>query len=250
MNNSYDGFSKYYSAIIRTTGRLQREEQLMSDIIHLFSLEKKDLILDAACGTGDALNYLFRCGFENLEGLDLSKKMIDISQEKLPKIRFYNSSWEELKYNIIENKYKFIYIISVSFLHAQKNSILSILKSIYNLLLDDGVFLFDSRNWGACDENGVIQHNRVIGQYKKICHFELDGHMYLAEDKCTYTKNRQNICYKVSPLKERENCSFYEVNYARISSDYFERALLEVGFKKVEIQRKSYWPYILISAYK
>lgn len=64
--------------------------------------------------------------------------------------------------------------------------------------------------------------------------------MYLAEDKCTYTKNRQNICYKVSPLKERENCSFYEVNYARISSDYFERALLEVGFKKVEIQRKSY----------
>lgn len=250
MDNVYNCFSKYFREIITATGRLKEEELLMNRITQYLTLKKDEPILDAACGTGEALNHLNQMGYKKIEGLDSSINMILRAKEKLPDIIFHHFYWEQLKCGYLTNQYKLIYIIGVSLLHAEMKSIPTIIESIYHLLLPTGVFVLDVRKWGNKDQNGVIQKNRPIDKYKKICEFELGGNKYFVEDKCIYTKERQHIQYKISCPSINKSPFYYNVSYARLSADYFKDILLKTGFKDVNIREESCWPYILIYAYK
>lgn len=251
MSDTYNKFSKYFREIIKSTGHLEKEDLLMSNMAAFLNFKKTDLILDAACGTGDALSSLYCNGYKNVEGLDYSINMILKSKEILPNIPYYNCSWEQLNTAKINKKYNLIYIIGTSLLHVAAENVPLILESIYHLLLPVGIFVFDIRRWGDSDENGVIQKNRPINKYKKVCEFELDGIKYLVHDKCTYTKERQHIRYKIN-LQNKPDIepSYYDVSYARLSANDFIKELKKVGFKEIEIREENNWPYTLILAYK
>lgn len=250
MDNVYNDFALFFREIITATGRLKKEEDLMKIVTQKLFIHPQEPILDAACGTGDALYYLHSLGFLNIEGLDASTNMIRRSKEKLPYTTFHNYMWEQLKDGVLQKKYKLIFIIGVSLLHAQVENIPEIIQAIYQQLLPGGVFLFDTRKWDSYDNYGVIQKNRPINRYKRVCNFEIGNDKYTVEDKCTYTSKRQNICYKVSSENRNVEDLYFEVSYARLSLKYLEKILYDVGFRQIEIQNENYWPYILIFAQK
>lgn len=250
MDTIYDEFSLFFREIITATGRMRKEEMLMEELTHKINIQKDEPILDAACGTGEALHYLKYIGYRDIEGLDLSKNMIQRAKEKLPDITFHHCGWEQLDNGSFTKKYKLVFIIGVSLLHAKVEDLPAIVENIYYLLLTKGVFVLDVRRWGGNDLHGVIQKNRPIGCYKKVCEFELGEYKYLVEDKCTYTQNRQHIRYRVNCSDETQKDVFYDVSYARLSVEYFQNLLKETGFRKIEVREEYYWPYILILAQK
>lgn len=57
------------------------------DVVQLLDPQKGEIILDAGCGTGD-LTAIIAASGAIVEGIDLSKEMIDQAKEKFPAISF------------------------------------------------------------------------------------------------------------------------------------------------------------------
>lgn len=77
-NDMYNKIASNYDLLMDWNQRLTRE---MPFIIKLLQKNKTQKILDVGCGTGEHSIFLARKGF-NVIGIDISEKMIDISQGK------------------------------------------------------------------------------------------------------------------------------------------------------------------------
>lgn len=116
-------------------------------------IKKKGTVLDLGCGTGEFLWRFLKDGF-SVVGVDLSKKMLEISEKKLLKNNLVNN-YKLVKENIINydniNKKNEIqevdYIIcnfdTVNYLKNEKEFLKFIEKSNQNLK-KDGYLIFDA----------------------------------------------------------------------------------------------------------
>ncbi len=64
------------------------------DVVQLLNPQKDEIILDAGCGTGD-LTAIIAASGAIVEGIDLSKEMIEQAKEKFPEISFTVASITE-----------------------------------------------------------------------------------------------------------------------------------------------------------
>ena len=157
MDDQYDILARFYRELIVASGHWKNEQNVISEIISKLNVKYNNTILDAACGTGDALRFLYNLGYQKLIGLDSSKNMIKEAIGILPNIKYYNLKWNEL-YTISEflNYFDIIYLISISILHVESiDELSSILKTLYSTLKPDGKLVIDNRMWERNNE-GLI----------------------------------------------------------------------------------------------
>lgn len=248
MDNQYDLFARFYRELIISSGHLANEQKTILKIISKLNIGYSSDILDAACGTGDALYFLHNNGYKKLTGLDFSKKMLDKAKNILPFIAYYNASWNSIStIKELANRFDLIMIISVSILHADSIKELEmVLCSLRDSLKKDGKLVIDNRMWVE-NGYGLIESGREIGRYNHICTSEIDGEIYIMEDICTYNDDKQMIEYKIESSTHRYTV---RVTYLRIMTSLLIEILYKIGFSKVLTESCNTWPYELIYAYK
>jgi SAM-dependent methyltransferase len=251
MDSIYDGFAKYYRELITASGHLDKEYKVIEFIAADLCPDKNMYILDAACGTGEALKRLYDMGFNYLSGLDASISMIKRAKQLLPKSNLYQVRWQEMsaKENLrIENGYDLIYVLSMSLPHAVENELNGIFRSFYSILSNNGVFVFDNRKWEERDDGSFYENNRSTGIYLNPRKIVIGNEICIIEDKCDYKGNRQFVTYKISSINYKDH--YIIVSYAMILTAIYKEMLLEAGFSRVVSKVIDFWPYELIYAYK
>lgn len=103
-------------------------------------IEKSGTALDVGCGcTGRFIDLLFDAGFQP-EGVDISKKMIELAKARNPKVIFYHQdicNWE------LPKKYRFITAWD-SIWHVPLTQQESLMKKLFSGLQKGGVCIFSA----------------------------------------------------------------------------------------------------------
>ena len=68
------------------------KEEIFHDFFDKFNREFN--ILEVGCNVGLNLSILENMGFQNIFGLEINEKAIEIAKTRHPKIQFFNSSFE------------------------------------------------------------------------------------------------------------------------------------------------------------
>ena len=107
-------------------------------------------ILDLGCGYGRALDYLYKNGFKNLTGVDISRNFISQAKEICPKARYFIQDFEVIS---LEEKFDLILLMGVvEYITTDKRQE-EFFKKVFSLLNNGGyifleTFAFDfSLNW-------------------------------------------------------------------------------------------------------
>jgi len=245
MSEKYDAFSEYYRELICATKHIENEINTVNYIISDLNVNKQHSILDAACGSGDLLFHLKNNGYNDISGLDASIGMLNKAKDVLPDIPYFHIPWEKINTQVL-NKYDYIFIISISLMHALEEDFPLIFKNIYQILNDSGVFIFDNRFW-TFKQGEIIQENRSIHEYKDEAYLCISGKKIIIDTICRYSSNRQYIKYRIRHEKEEE---YIEVSYSRTMSESLIKMLYESGFSKVERKQFAKWPYEVLYAFK
>lgn len=93
-------------------------------------------ILDIGCGVGNLTKYIMDKGF-NVEGIDLSKEMLNIAKQKYSDIKFYEMNMKEIT---LRKKYDGI-MLAYSLFHLTKKEVIEVLPKYYDLLNSNGKIL-------------------------------------------------------------------------------------------------------------
>lgn len=116
------------------------------EIPALFSMMpnlKDKIILDLGCGFGEHCKRFVESGAKKVIGIDISEKMLEIAKQENAdsKITYINMPME----NISQLNEKFdIVVSSLAFHYVQDFS--GVVKNIYDMLNENGVFLFSQEN--------------------------------------------------------------------------------------------------------
>lgn len=127
-----------------------RENQVnannLFEIPALFSMMpnlKDKTILDLGCGFGEHCKGFVESGAKKVIGIDISEKMLEIAKQENAdsKITYINMPME----NIFELTEKFDIIISSLAFHYVED-FAGVVKNVYNLLNENGIFIFSQEN--------------------------------------------------------------------------------------------------------
>ncbi len=116
------------------------------EIPALFSMMpdlKGKKVLDLGCGFGEHCKQFIGCGAKKVVGIDISEKMLDIAKKENSdsKITYINMPMEE----IAQLNEQFDVVVSSLAFHYVEDFV-GVVKSIYDMLDVDGVFIFSQEN--------------------------------------------------------------------------------------------------------
>lgn len=116
------------------------------EIPALFSMMpdlKGKKVLDLGCGFGEHCKQFIGYGAQKVVGIDISKKMLDIAKKENsdPKITYVNMPMEEIRQL---NEQFDVVVSSLAFHYVEDFA--GVVKSIYDMLDTDGVFIFSQEN--------------------------------------------------------------------------------------------------------
>ena len=142
--------------------------------------DQSDFILDYGCGTGLSGYALQSVGFENIDGLDVSKEMVMLAEEKsiYKNLKVFDPSTE---IPIHSNQYKIITAIGVIGAGAAP---LQVFDSLFALLPQNGLFAFSFNDHTLSDpiyEQKV--NNCLSGGCAIILHKSYGNHLPKAKLK-------------------------------------------------------------------
>lgn len=251
--NPYDYFARFYRELITTTGRLQAEQHLLDELICRLKVDREASILDAACGTGDALFHLLNRGYRNLAGLDGSKGMLGKARQLLSDLPICYCRWTDLEMvsTHMHNTYDLIFLLSNSLAHGEVNEFPLIFKSFHRMLKPGGYLIFDVRKWTRLSTGILVEPNRPVHVPRLLAKIELDDAQCLIEDECWYTEHRQIVRYTCRPMCSDPYNHFGElltidVSYALVTADEFVSNLHSAGFKETAALKYEDWSYLVI----
>ena len=245
MSDKYDLFSKYYRQLIHATKHVENENNAVRHVISDLQIDMQHSILDAACGSGDLLYYLKNNGYNNVSGLDASIGMINKAKELLPNIPYFHTCWESMNNHVLD-RYDYIFILSISLLHALQEDFPLVFRNIYQVLNVSGVFVFDNRFWNI-HQGEILQVNRSIDRYSNEVVINIDNVEIVIDSICRYLDDRQYIKYRIR-YEEKEE--YIEVSYSRITTETLINMLYDAGFSKVKTNHFAEWPYEILYAFK
>jgi 2-polyprenyl-3-methyl-5-hydroxy-6-metoxy-1,4-benzoquinol methylase len=154
-------------------------------------------ILDLGCGSGGYCKKFSIMGADSVVGIDISSRMLGIAnkENKDTNIEYYEMGMEELqdlngKYDIAVSSMALHYIADLD----------ALLKTIYCILNNDGLFIFsqehplttaplDGAKW-IRDENGRIDHYRLADYARSG---ERHTHWFI-DDVIKYHRTFSEIC--------------------------------------------------------
>ncbi len=126
-------------------------------------------ILDLGCGFGEHCIEYVNAGAERVVGVDISEKMLEVARKENsdPKITYLHMPMEDI--GQIDEKFDLV-ISSLAFHYVEDFA--GVVRNIYSLMNDDGVFLFSQEHpFSTChsggdrwtrDENGKKIHLNLM----------------------------------------------------------------------------------------
>jgi len=99
----------------------------------------KGKLIDLGCGPGQTTKFLFDCGLTDVEGIDISPKMVAIARDINPQVQFKKGDILNLDYP--DGSFGSA-IAFYSIVHFDYEQIKTAFKEIKRVLRDDGQFLF------------------------------------------------------------------------------------------------------------
>lgn len=126
----YDNMGESY------TTKAEKNWENKDKIDKFLNLIEGENILDIGCGTGELLSYCSNQGFK-VTGIDISKEMLKVALAKVNNAMLHEMSVYDL--NQLQDKYDGV-LATYLFVHIPKDKINDVIKSMYNLLKDDGIF--------------------------------------------------------------------------------------------------------------
>ncbi len=94
--NIYKNFAKYYDSIYKWKDYKSESEKIRAFIKEYKTSRGKEM-LDAACGTGNHIQYLKK--YFNITGLDIDRDMLGIARKKYPGIKLLRGDMRTFKLN-------------------------------------------------------------------------------------------------------------------------------------------------------
>lgn len=126
-------------------------------------LPKGARVLDLGCGWGKDSEFLYNYGFQ-VEGIDLSAKMIHRAKELFPKINFRVKDIRNLDYE--SNTFDGIWA-SASLLHIPRENILNVIRSLFRFIKKGGfIFLSVKQGLEHQAKEEFIPDHRYGDRYK------------------------------------------------------------------------------------
>jgi len=213
---------KYYSAqgnYLKEHKNYFSQKQLQKDVnflIDVLNLNKKDKILDLACGHGRHTIELKKKGF-NVDGLDFSSYLLKIAKEHAEQENLQINFYKQDIHNIsLKTKYDKIFLFFSEFglFDAEK-----VLKNITKILKPNGLFLLDCDNVFRLIQY-LIKHPKAPYSFDFV-------NMQLKEKK----RNIRGVRYYTVPELKK----FFESNKMKITSIYgnYTKESLNINSKRI-----------------
>lgn len=218
--NYNNNFAQFYNKYL--TGQAKKYGSFISSFLKDQGIVTGKII-DIMCGTGNLLIQFEKNNWETY-GLDISKDMLDIAQQNLPKTTLLQTDVTDFQ---IDTKFQVAVSTADAFNHLEKLSdIEKAFKNIYNLLVNSGYFIFDmntplgikSNNFyiSSSDEDGMSIREGFVDEIHKVGFTRFQGAFRLNKDSqyLRFDSTIYNYCHDIPEIKEK---------------------LLSIGFKTVDI---------------
>ncbi|TSA45661.1 class I SAM-dependent methyltransferase [bacterium] len=157
MNYKDIFYSKYVSTHTKKMGMEPSVQKEQRDYVFwekyfrgLLPIDKKARILDIGCGTGSFILWLEKMGYENLEGVDVSREQIDIGNASGVR----NLACADAKDFLGKNIHAYDLIVARDFLeHFTKGELLDLMDLIKKSMKEHGCIIVQTINaenvlWG------------------------------------------------------------------------------------------------------
>lgn len=224
-------YAEYYDLFYHKDKDYEKESNFIESLFRKFARKKPLTILDLGCGTGNHSIVLAKRGYK-LSGLDFSRYMINIANEKAKKldldINFQIQNIQSFEFN---KTFDVIICMFATFGYITKDSdIILTLKQIKKHMHKDSLFIFEF--W-----NGDL----VIKNYDRcrVKSLERDGRRLIRISQTNLDKNK-NIaqidieCLVLDHTKAVDN--FKETHYIRyFFFDEIKNHLNDLGFELLKL---------------
>lgn len=152
-------------------------------------LPKNAKVLDVGCGPGHGTKSLMKLGFD-VEGIDLSERMIEIARKKVPKGKFKVMDIRELKYG--KNTFDALFA-NYSLIHIPGSQVSPTLKEFSRVLKPNGV-LYLSLQEGQGERFITEPLNPNLKTFFKFfTSREIEQLLTKAKFKILYTARRKSL---------------------------------------------------------
>lgn len=199
-----------YSVFATVYDRLMRERKnLYNEYVEFIKFNfpnKKIKILDIACGTGELIKKLGYI-YNNIEGIELSKEMINLSRKKTFK-KIYQADMTNFK---LKRRYNLILCTfdSLNYL-LNKNSIKRSFKNFYNHLERGGSLIFDIN---------------TLKKFKK--HRDQIKELKINKLKIRWISSYNRPFWKIIMIISLNNATSQEIHYERFYPLYVIKKMLK-----------------------
>jgi ubiquinone/menaquinone biosynthesis C-methylase UbiE len=228
LREFYDRFADRYDVMI-SDKRYDAELPFFKSIFGRYNVKS---VLDCSCGTGKHVIKFLQLGFE-ATGSDVSIQMVKKAQKNAASLAinasFVQADFKKLT-DVFDREFDCVVCLGNSLNHELKEkSMLSALRSMYDVLRDKGQVIIQIRNLPKLVKEKkrifpVHSHKEPNGD-RKLFIYVLDFH-------------RSNVTFNVVSFLEFDGKPRFEVNqvdYRIVSAEKLEALMTETGFKKPEI---------------
>ena len=224
----YDRFASKYDVMISE----KRYERVLPFFDSIFKKHGVKSILDCSCGTGKHIIKFSQLGFETT-GSDVSIEMINKAKRNAKlsgtHVDFVQADFKRLT-DVFDKKFDCVVCVGNSLNHElEEKGILAALRSMYDVLRNEGVIIIDIRNLPRWFKEGkrffpAHFHKEPNGD-RKIFFYVLDFYR---------TKAKFNV---ISILESDEEPTFEvdSVDYRIVSAQKLKELMMEIGYRQLEV---------------
>ena len=154
----YSKLAKVYDEIYQQHFDYDKQAEFVDGILRKRNAKK---VLEIGCGTGHLTERLAKLGYQ-VTGADLSREMLAIARARNSKIDYREQDMRNLRLN---DKYDAVVILGRSFTYMTTNQdARQALNSIYSVLNDKGVLIFDNFN-AQNTINNIGKYKRYVDEF-------------------------------------------------------------------------------------
>lgn len=178
-------------------------------------------ICEMGVGTGNVVGILAHNGYENLTGVDLSPKMMEIAKQKVPNLTLIEQDLRTTDYS----GYDWILAVGSIFNRISNHDKYILFKKMYDEMDENALFFIGLRNY---EYNFDYKTNNITsGKYTTQNRFVIEyEHEWIAHD-CYY-----GVAY-YTDMKTHQKFDYHYKTYAIVEKDLID-IVTAAGFKHID----------------